>query len=188
MRSPFTGLTTSRPSGTPVFWRSSSARSSAVARADSLTYSRTACSCSVPSARRSTIGCSGARTKKVAPKSVSGRVVKTGKSISSSSQRKITSAPSERPIQFRCIVTTFSGHDSSRSKSSRSCCAYSVIRKNHCSSLRCSTSVPQRSQCPSITCSLASTVWSFGHHCTGASWRWARPRSYSFRKIHCVQR
>ena len=30
---------------------------------------------------------------------------------------------------------------------------------------------PQRSQRPSITCSLASTVWSTGHHCTGASAR-----------------
>ena len=30
----------------------------------------------------------------------------------SSSQVKMTSAPSERPIQFRCIVTTWSGQDS----------------------------------------------------------------------------
>src|SRR4029453_6454072 len=95
------------------------------------------------------------------------RVVKTGKSRSSSSQRKVTSAPSERPIQLRCMVITFSGHDSSRAKSSSSCWAYSVILKNHCSSWRSSTSVPQRSQCPSITCSLASTVWSLGHQCTG---------------------
>ena len=43
-----------------------------------LTYSRTCCSYSVPSARRSTSGCSGAITKNVAPNSVSGRVVKTG--------------------------------------------------------------------------------------------------------------
>ena len=60
-------------------------------------------------------------TKKVAPKSVSGRVVKTGKSIPSSSQRNVTSAPSERPIQFSCIVFTCGGHSMSRmSSSSRS--------------------------------------------------------------------
>ncbi len=107
----------------------------------------------------------------MAPKRVSGRVVKTGKSIPSSSQRKVTSAPSERPIQLRCMVTTCSGQDSSRSKSASSRSAYSVIAKNHCSRLRASTSEPQRSQRPSITCSLASTVWSTGHHCTGASAR-----------------
>ncbi len=73
-----------------------------------------------PLARRRTSGCSGARTKNVAPKSVSGRVVKTGMSMSSSSIRKTTSAPSERPIQFRCIVRTRSGQDSSSAMSSRS--------------------------------------------------------------------
>ena len=56
----------------------------------------------------------------MAPNSVSGRVVKTGKSIGGSSQRKITSAPSERPIQLRCIVITRCGHDSSSLKSSSS--------------------------------------------------------------------
>jgi hypothetical protein len=46
-----------------------------------------------------------------------------------------------------------------------------VILNIHCSRLRDSTSKPQRSQRPSITCSFASTVWSFGHHLTGASFR-----------------
>ncbi len=110
-----------RPSGTPVFGRSSAPRSSTEARAASLTYSRTGRSASVPATSRSTSGCSGARTKKVAPNSVSGRVVKTGKSIPGSSQRKVTSAPSERPIQLRCIVFTCSGHSiESRSSSSLS--------------------------------------------------------------------
>ena len=72
----------------------------------------------------------------MAPKSVSGRVVNTGKSRSSSAQRKVTSAPSERPIQLRCIVTTWSGQRSRRSKSASRRSAYSVIRKNHCSRLR----------------------------------------------------
>ena len=78
MRSPLTGLITVRPSGTPVLVRSVSARSSLLSDSARLTYSRTACSCSVPAARRSTSGCSGAMTKNVAPNSVSGRVVKTG--------------------------------------------------------------------------------------------------------------
>ncbi len=88
----------------------------------------------------------------------------------SSSQRKMTSAPSERPIQFSCIVTTWRGHSIlPMSSSSRS--AYSVMRKNHCSSCLTSTTLPQRSQRPSITCSFASTVASFGHHLTAASLR-----------------
>ncbi len=69
---------TLRPSGTPVFVRSASERSSALSASARLTYSRTFASYSVPAARRMTSGCSGAITKKVAPNSVSGRVVKTG--------------------------------------------------------------------------------------------------------------
>ena len=72
-------------------------------------YSRS----SAPLGERSTIwstsGCSGASTKKVAPKTVSGRVVKTGTSMSSSSIRNSSSAPSERPIQLRWIVFVRSG-------------------------------------------------------------------------------
>ena len=78
MRSPLTGLMTLRPSGTPVFSRSAEPRSSRFSVSTLLTYSCTAASCSVPAASRSTSGCSGAMTKKVAPNSVSGRVVKTG--------------------------------------------------------------------------------------------------------------
>ncbi len=106
----------------------------------------------------------------VAPKSVSARVVKTGRSRSSSSTRNSTSAPSERPIQLRWIVLVRSGQ-SIVAWSSISASAYAVIRKNHCSRLRASTCVPQSSQRPSITCSLASTVWSFGHQLTGAALR-----------------
>ncbi len=82
-------------------------------------YSRTGCSCSVPSTSRMTSGCSGAMTKNVAPKSVSGRVVNTGKSSPSSGHSKETSAPSERPIQLRCIVTTLCGQSTVARSSSR---------------------------------------------------------------------
>ncbi len=115
---------------------------------------------------------SAATTKKVAPNSVSGRVVKTRTGSSRPTIRKSTEAPVERPIQLRCMVRTGPGHTPSRaamSSSNRS--AYSVIRKNHCVRLRLVTSVPHRSQRPWITCSLARTVRSFGHQLTGAALR-----------------
>ena len=110
---------------------------------------------------------------KVAPKMVSARVVNTR--IASppawSAIGKSISAPSDRPSQLRWAVTVVSDQSilvlSSRSLSSRS--AYSVIRKNHCSSVRCSTTVSQRSQRPLMTCSLASTVLSYGHQLTAAA-------------------
>jgi hypothetical protein len=67
-----------------------------------------------------TSGCSGASTKKVAPNSVSGRVVNTGSSTPSSGSRNTTRAPCERPIQLRCIVSTRSGQLSSSAMSSSS--------------------------------------------------------------------
>ena len=57
---------------------------------------------SVPATSRSASGCSGARTKKVAPNSVSGRVVNTRTVSPVSATWKSTSAPSLRPIQLRC--------------------------------------------------------------------------------------
>ncbi len=73
-----------------------------------------------------TSGCSGASTAYVIPKLVSGRVVKTsndgpsGWLVPSAPQTCMAnSAPSERPIQLRCIVSTRSGQSSpSRSSSS----------------------------------------------------------------------
>ena len=91
------------PVKTPVFCPSA-ARSSVFFWAVWRTYSSTS-----GVAIRSTSGCSGASTKKVAPYSVSGRVVKTGMSTSSSSTRKRISAPSLRPIQLRWIVIVRSG-------------------------------------------------------------------------------
>src|SRR5439155_25453057 len=45
-----------------------------------------------------------------------------------------TSIPSERPIQFRCIVVTCWGH--SIFEKSSSCSAYAVVFRNHCSKSR----------------------------------------------------
>ena len=70
---------------------------------------------------KSTRGCSGAITAKVMPKLVSGRVVKmrTASGDPSSAACPATgrsnSAPSDRPIQFRCITFTRSGHSRSSS-------------------------------------------------------------------------
>ena len=120
-------------------------------------------------AYRATNGCSGAITKKVAPKSVSARVVKTAISSPFSWTRKVSSAPSERPIQLRWIAIVFSGQSAPGYSSSSS--AYAVVLKNHCVMFRSSTSAPQRSQWPSTTYSLAITVWSLGHQFTGPSLR-----------------
>ena len=58
-----------------------------------------------------TSGCSGPSSTNVAPKMVSMRVVKTSICVDGSpSSANLTRAPSERPIQLRCIVSTFSGH------------------------------------------------------------------------------
>ncbi len=110
----------------------------------------------------------------VAPKMVSARVVKTRidspADAPAPASGNSSSAPSDRPSQLRCAVVVVSDQSifdlSSRSASSRG--AYSVIRKNHCSSVRCSTTVSQRSQRPLMTCSLASTVMSLGHQLTAA--------------------
>ena len=69
-----TGFVTVRPSATPVFGLCSEPRSSTDSLSARFTYACT----SGESFSLNTSGCSGAITKKVAPKSVSGRVVKTG--------------------------------------------------------------------------------------------------------------
>ena len=109
MRSFVIGLTAWAPMKTPVFSRSVLTRSISVLRRAAATYAST-------SVRRSSLvstatsGCSGARTMKVAPKIVSGRVVKTRiGSTPPASTGKSISAPSERPIQFVCISLIGSG-------------------------------------------------------------------------------
>ena len=119
MRSSFTGLTTSRPVNTPgLLALGVGALLDRLGERLLHVLLHLAARARVPATSRSRSGCSGASTKNVAPNSVSGRVVKTGKSISGSSQWKTTSAPSERPIQLRCIVITRCGQDSSSLKSS----------------------------------------------------------------------
>ena len=63
-----------------------------------------------PSRTSSTRPCSGASITNVAPKIVSMRVVNTSIESFAPWIGNLTRAPSDRPIQFRCIVSTFSGH------------------------------------------------------------------------------
>src|SRR5699024_10126377 len=80
----------------------------------------------------------------------------------------ITSAPSERPIQLRCISFKLSGQSRS-SKSSKRRSAYLVIFNIHCFIGFLTTGCPPRSLLPSITSSLARTVPSAGHQFTFTS-------------------
>ncbi len=76
---------------------------------------------------RSTSGCSGASTMYVAPKMVSGRVVKTlmvafSPPESRTTESRIlnpTSAPSLRPIQFSCALRVLSDQSIQERLSSR---------------------------------------------------------------------
>ena len=82
---------------------------------------------------------------------------------------KVTRAPWLRPIQFRCMIRTFSGQ-STRSRSSASRSAYAVMRIIHWRRLRLNTGKLPRSERPSlVTSSLESTVPRPGHQLTGAS-------------------
>ncbi len=122
---------------------------------------------------------------KVAPHSVSGRVVKT--SISSPpSVLKTTLAPSLRPIQLVCMSRILSGQSMPSNDSNSS--AYLVVRKYHCSRFFLITGVPQRSQWRSSphTCSRARVVLQFGHQSTGDSFLYASPCLNSCRKNHSV--
>ena len=167
------GLVAIAPVNTPVFarlsWRSRSVLEAAACR-----YVATAsagllappCQPSGTSAGQtggssaSTSGCSGASTMKVAPNTVSGRVVNT--SIGPADVGNRILAPSLRPIQLRCMVLIDSGHvRASRSSSSRS--AYAVIRSIHCRMVRRNTGKLPMSLRPSaVTSSLANTVPSPG--------------------------
>jgi hypothetical protein len=76
IRSSLTGLIASAPIAMPVFARSVDSRSISVAARARSTYASTSFRRS-GAVRLATSGCSGASTKNVAPKTVSGRVVKT---------------------------------------------------------------------------------------------------------------
>ncbi len=126
----------------------------------------------------------GASTMYVAPKSVSGRVVKTritsGLAVSDqargpsamicrplpASMGKSTSAPKLRPTQLRCMSMIGRGQSTSSSSSIKRS-AYAVMRSIHCVSGMRMTGKPPRSLLPSMTSSLASTVPSSGHQFTG---------------------
>src|SRR3989344_4750488 len=128
---------------------------------------------------------------KVAPKSVSGRVVKTltlcvpsfcpGMPESGNSNF----APSERPIQFLCDSLIDSGQFNA-SKSERRRSAYSRIFKTHWRSGFFSTSEPHRSHLPPSRSSSASPVLHDGHQLMGSCDSYASPFLKSWRKIHCV--
>ena len=77
-------------------------------------HSGRVCSGQAAAVRASTIGCSGASTMNVAPNSVSGRVVNT--SMGPAPEVNEMVAPSDRPIQLRCMVLMESG----QSRTSRS--------------------------------------------------------------------
>jgi len=102
-RSPLKGLTILIPVSIPSFSFSSDTRST---RDWALRRSMKASTAG--SVTRFRKGCSGAITMKVTPYTVSGRVVKMGKGVPSSTVKLIMS-PVERPIQFFCMVRTRSG-------------------------------------------------------------------------------
>ncbi len=119
---PLTGLVAIAPVNTPVFSFARSVRSRSLLRRATSWYAATAARCSgvVSSA---TSACSGDSTMYVAPYSVSGRVVNTRSSRPATGVAvvNVTSAPSLRPIQFRCIATVDAGQSTvSRSASNRS--------------------------------------------------------------------
>src|SRR3989338_8444415 len=112
-------------------------------------------------------GCSGARTRKVAPYKVSARVVKALISSFEFSILNVILVPSVRPIQFLWAIFVFSDQSIvSRFFNNRS--AYLVILRNHCYRSFCKTTESHLSHFPSMTCSSASTVLQEGHQSTGA--------------------
>ena len=133
-------------------------------------------------------GCSAATARKLMPKSVSGRVVKTstsGMPSTGCSSAKRTRAPSLRPIQFACIVRTRSGQRSNPSSASSSSGAKRVMDRNHWLSDFFSTMAPERQPRPSITCSLARTVPSTGSQLTQLSLRSTSPAFQKSRNSAC---
>ena len=121
----------------------------------------------VPLVSFSTRGCSGAKTRKVTEKMVSGRVVKVLIVWLVFSMGKNISVPWLFPIQFTCIVLTLSAQPFMSSSPFRSSSAYSVILKNHCSSFFSPTAFLHLQHAPSTTCSFAKTVLQSEHQLTG---------------------
>jgi len=162
----------------PDFVLARSVRSRSDFFAASITYFSTASFCAAV-VSSFTIGCSGAMTMYVAPKSVSGRVVYTVSFVlvglpSLSAIGNCTSPPVLRPIQFFCMSFTLSGQSSS-SRSLKRRSAYAVIFKIHWRIVLWVTVAPQRSHFPSFTSSLARPVLHDGHQLIGVSASYASP-------------
>src|SRR5438445_9561946 len=105
MRSPVAGFTAYEPVNAPVFSALAPDLRDTTSCFDvrSRYASTSACWLSVVSAP--TCGCSGASTRYVAPKIVSGRVVNTTNgSASDPAIANESCAPSERPSQLRCAL------------------------------------------------------------------------------------
>src|SRR5690606_8115307 len=103
---------------------------------------------------------------------VSTRVVNTSISVCNWGSRNFTDAPTDFPIQLRCISTKGSGQSTvSNPRSKRS--AYAVIRIDHCIIFFCSTGYPPRSDTPLITSSFANTVPKAAHQFTVLSRKYA---------------
>src|SRR3989338_7784025 len=156
--SPFTGLIKYFPMNMPRFSFSAEVLSISDSHLTSSMNFFTSLSYSVPLTNSLTRGCSGANTRYVTPKIVSGLVVNVEISKSESLTLKNISIPLLFPIQFFCIALTLSGHSSSFCKSSSNSSAYAVILKNHCALSSSLTGFLQRQQLPLTTCSFASTV------------------------------
>ena len=161
---PVAGFDANPPVKTPVF-STSAPRSRSLLSLDFALYSSTAAR--IPgSVSADTSGCSGESTMYVAPKIVSGRVVKTLISSPLPGSGNAISAPSDRPIQFFCCSSVDEGQSRS-AESSSSLSAYAVILIIHCRIGRRSTVYPFSVH--SETSSLASTVPSASHQLTGIS-------------------
>src|SRR3989344_382705 len=107
---------------------------------------------------------------------VSRRVVNTVTSSSVPAMGKTTSAPRERPIQFRCCSLIDSSHKRSfESRSYKRRSAYRVIRSTHWRRGFFSTWLPQRSHFPCSRSSLESPVLHVGHQLIGSLDSYAKP-------------
>ena len=112
-----------------------------------------------------TNSCSGANVIKLTPKMVSGRVVKTSITSSCPFTLKDTDAPTDFPIQLRCV----SLRESVQSIVSKPCSkrsAYAEIRIDHCVIFFLTTGCPPRSDTPFTISSFAKTVPKAGHQFT----------------------
>ena len=115
--SPVNGLIAKRPVLNPSFSTSPVSRALRSWRRNLAADARMAAGSADSAASRSSSSCSGASRTNVAPKIVSMRVVNTSISadprapVGSTSGNR-TRAPSDRPIQLRCMVSTFSGQSS----------------------------------------------------------------------------